>query len=118
MDGNIFPASVISLYCTYHCYSSLASKPRDYKCNGLHHPKVVSTSTLIVGLLTIVLSIVYSVVRAGSSTTLPFPPSSPRAGRSKLITSLASMYSVMLLTSWFTSVGESGKLGHPFGSEL
>ncbi|KAM7490258.1 hypothetical protein LguiA_033179 [Lonicera macranthoides] len=59
---------------------SSASEPRDYACNGLHkHSKVVSTGTLSVGLLTTVLSVVYSTVRDGSSSTLLSPPSSPRA---------------------------------------
>ncbi|PIN07561.1 hypothetical protein CDL12_19869 [Handroanthus impetiginosus] len=124
----------------YLCYSGLASEPRDYECNGLHkHSKAVSSSSLAIGLFTTVLSVVYSAVRAGSSTTLLSPPSSPRAGSGKpllpldkldehheekekskpvtysysffhLIFSLASMYSAMLLTGWSTSVGESGKL--------
>ncbi|PRQ50324.1 putative serine incorporator/TMS membrane protein [Rosa chinensis] len=139
VSGSILPASVISVYCTYLCYSALASEPRDYECNGLHkHSKAVSTGTLTLGLLTTVLSVVYSAVRAGSSTTLLSPPSSPRAGAGKpllpldkpeeheeneksksvsysyaffhIIFSLASMYSAMLLTGWSTSVGESGKL--------
>ena len=139
VNGSILPASVISMYCTYLCYSALASEPRDYECNGLHkHSKAVSTGTLTFGLLTTVLSVVYSAVRAGSSTTLLSPPSSPRSGAGKpllpldkvdeheekekskpvsysysffhIIFSLASMYSAMLLTGWSTSVGESGKL--------
>nr|GEU62146.1 probable serine incorporator [Tanacetum cinerariifolium] len=84
VSGSILPASVISLYCMYLCYSGLASEPRDYACNGLHkHFKAVSTGTLTVGLLTTVLSVVYSAVRAGSSTTLVSPPDSPRAGGKK-----------------------------------
>ncbi|XP_047341785.1 probable serine incorporator [Impatiens glandulifera] len=139
VGGSILPASVISLYCTYLCYSGLASEPRDFECNGLHkHSQAISTSTVALGLFTTVLSVVYSAVRAGSSTTLLSPPSSPRAGAGKpllpldkadekeeqqkakpvtysysffhLIFSLASMYSAMLLTGWSTSVGESGKL--------
>ncbi|KAK1292072.1 hypothetical protein QJS10_CPB17g00148 [Acorus calamus] len=141
VNGSLLPASVISLYCTYLCYSGLSSEPRDYECNGLHnHSKAVSTGSMTLGLLTTVLSVVYSAVRAGSSTTFVSPPSSPRAGSEKpllpvdqmdrhedkkkeeskpvsysysffhLIFSLASMYSAMLLTGWSTSVGESGKL--------
>nr|TKS09212.1 putative serine incorporator [Populus alba] len=140
VNGSVLPASVISLYCMYLCYSGLSSEPREYECNGLHrHSKAVSTSTFTIGLLTTVLSVVYSAVRAGSSTTLLSPPSSPRAGADKpllpldskpseqeekekakpvtysytffhIIFSLASMYSAMLLTGWSTSVGESGKL--------
>ena len=83
VSGSVLPAAVISLYCTYLCYSALASEPRDYECNGLHkHSKAVSTGTLTLGLCTTVLSVVYSAVRAGSSTTLLSPPSSPRAGKS------------------------------------
>ncbi|XP_068652877.1 uncharacterized protein [Aristolochia californica] len=141
VNGSLLPASVISLYCTYLCYSGLSSEPRDYQCNGLHkHSKAVSTGSLTLGLITTVLSVVYSAVRAGSSTTLLSAPSSPRAGSERpllplnqnereedtkkdeagpvtysyaffhLIFSLASMYSAMLLTGWSTSVGESGKL--------
>ena len=65
----------------YLCYSGLASEPRDYECNGHHkHSKAVSTGTMTIGLLTTVLSVVYSAVRAGSSTTLLSSPDSPRAG--------------------------------------
>lgn len=139
VNGSLLPASVISFYCTYLCYSGLASEPRDYDCNNLHkHSKAVSTGSLAIGLLTTVLSVVYSAVRAGSSTSLLSPPSSPRASSDKpllpfdkveeqdmkkesvpvsysysffhLIFSLASMYSAMLLTGWSSSVGESGKL--------
>ncbi|KAM3701811.1 hypothetical protein ACJW31_05G203300 [Castanea mollissima] len=140
VNGSILPSSVLSLYCIYLCYSALASEPREYECNGLHkHSKAVSTGTLTLGLITTVLSVVYSAVRAGSSTTLLSPPGSPRVGSGKpllpldnkaeekeekekskpvsysysffhLIFSLASMYSAMLLTGWSTSVGESGKL--------
>uniref|UniRef100_A0A803MRZ4 Uncharacterized protein n=2 Tax=Chenopodium quinoa TaxID=63459 RepID=A0A803MRZ4_CHEQI len=139
VNGSILPASVISLYCMYLCYNGLASEPRDYQCNGLHkHSQAVSTTSLTIGLLTTVLSVVYSAVRAGSSTTLLSPPSSPRAGAGRpllpldkaaeeeekekakpvtysytffhIIFSLASMYSAMLLTGWSASVGESGKL--------
>lgn len=84
VNGSLLPASVISAYCTYLCYSGLSSEPRDYECNGLHgHVKAVSTSTLLLGMLTTVLSVVYSAVRAGSSTALLSPPSSPRAGSGK-----------------------------------
>lgn len=139
VNGSLLPAAVISLYCAYVCYTGLSSEPRDYACNGLNnHTVAVSTSTLILGMLTTILSVVYSAVRAGSSTTFLSPASSPRAGakhplledgnseedKSKtdprpvtyvysffhLIFALASMYSGMLLTGWTTSSTESEEL--------
>ncbi|KAK6117272.1 hypothetical protein DH2020_048983 [Rehmannia glutinosa] len=140
VNGSLLPASVISVYCAYVCYTGLSSEPRDYVCNGLHNKsKAVSTSTLILGMLTTVLSVLYSALRAGSSTTFLSPPSSPRAGDKKpllesdelesgkgknetearpvsysytffhLIFALASMYSAMLLSGW-TSNSENPDL--------
>ncbi|OEL14627.1 Serine incorporator 3 [Dichanthelium oligosanthes] len=140
VNGSIMPASVISVYCAYLCYTSLSSEPDDYECNGLHmHSKQVSMSALILGMLTTVLSVVYSAVRAGSSTTFLSPPSSPRSGAKNpllgdeetgkddgkeseprpvtysytffhLIFALASMYSAMLLTGWTSAVSEKSEL--------
>ncbi|KAK8548521.1 hypothetical protein V6N12_061433 [Hibiscus sabdariffa] len=133
VNGSLLPASVISVYCAYVCYTGLSSEPRDYVCNGLHYKSsAVSTSTLILGMLTTVLSVIYSALRAGSSTTFLSPPSSPKAGTTKpllegddveegkekekearpvsysysfyhLIFALASMYSAMLLSGWNSS---------------
>ncbi|KAK3019853.1 hypothetical protein RJ639_004098 [Escallonia herrerae] len=84
VNGSLLPASVISIYCAYVCYTGLAAEPRDYVCNGLHkRSKAVSTSTLVLGLLTTVLSVLYSAIRAGSSTTFLSPPSSPKSGEKK-----------------------------------
>jgi hypothetical protein len=84
VNGSLLPASVISLYCMYLCYGALSSEPRDYECNGLHkHTTAVSTGTMVMGMLTTLLSVVYSAVRAGSATTFLSPPSSPRAGDRK-----------------------------------
>lgn len=81
VNGSLLPASVISVYCAYVCYTGLSSEPRDYVCNGLHNKsRVVSTGTLILGMLTTVLSVIYSALRAGSSTTFLSPPSSPKSG--------------------------------------
>ncbi|KAF9622217.1 hypothetical protein IFM89_030075 [Coptis chinensis] len=66
------------------CTFALSSEPRDYICNGLHKKsKGVSTSTLILGMLTTILSVMYSAIRAGSSTTFLSPPSSPKSGISQ-----------------------------------
>ncbi|KAJ3686902.1 hypothetical protein LUZ61_016066 [Rhynchospora tenuis] len=140
VNGSLMPASVISIYCAYLCYSGLSSEPTDYECNGLHrHSKQVSTGTLVLGMLTTVLSVVYSAVRAGSSTAFLSPPSSPKAGATSpllegdtesgksskdadpkpvsysytffhLIFALASMYSAMLLTGWTSSTSGSSEL--------
>ncbi|XP_011010290.1 PREDICTED: probable serine incorporator [Populus euphratica] len=84
VNGSLLPASVISIYCAYVCYTGLSSEPHDYACNGLHNKsKAVSTSTLVLGMLTTVLSVLYSAVRAGSSTTFLSPPSSPKASAGK-----------------------------------
>ncbi|KAK8971007.1 hypothetical protein KSP40_PGU020020 [Platanthera guangdongensis] len=140
VNGSLLPASFISVYCAYLCYSALSSEPGDYECNGLdNHSKQVSTATLILGMLTTVLSVVYSAVRAGSSTTFLSPPSSPKSGSSKpliegemesgkietkrsdprpvtysyfffhLIFALASMYSAMLLTGWSSPTAGSSE---------
>lgn len=138
VNGSLLPASVISVYCAYVCYTGLSSEPRDYVCNGLpNKSKAVTTSTLVLGMLTTVLSVLYSALRAGSSTTFMSPPSSPRSGEKKsllsseelesgkgspearpvsysytffhLIFALASMYSAMLLSGW-TSSSESSEL--------
>ncbi|WRX22465.1 Serine incorporator/TMS membrane protein - like 3 [Theobroma cacao] len=140
VNGSLLPASVISIYCAYVCFTGLSSEPRDYVCNGLHNKSsAVSTSTLILGMLTTVLSVLYSALRAGSSTTFLSPPSSPKSGGKKpllegedveegkekkekearpvsysysffhLIFALASMYSAMLLSGW-TSSSESSVL--------
>lgn len=137
VNGSFLPASVVSVYCAYLCYTGLSSEPRGYECNGLHKKsKAVTTSTLVLGMLTTVLSVLYSALRAGSSTTFLSPPSSPRAGGTTpllqsddpesgkekkvaearpvtysytffhLIFALASMYSAMLLSGW-TSSSES-----------
>ncbi|KAL2341236.1 hypothetical protein Fmac_009176 [Flemingia macrophylla] len=138
VNGSLLPASVISLYCAYVLYTGLSSEPHDYECNGLNKSRAVSTSTLVVGMLTTVLSVLYSALRAGSSTTFLSPPSSPKLAGSKplleedveegktekekeakpvsysysffhLIFALASMYSAMLLSGW-TSTSESSDL--------
>ncbi|XP_077231531.1 serinc-domain containing serine and sphingolipid biosynthesis protein [Tasmannia lanceolata] len=84
VNGSLLPASVISVYCAYLCYCALSCEPTDYACNGLHkHSKGVSTSTLFLGMTTTVLSVVYSAVRAGSSTTFLSPPTSPKSGAKK-----------------------------------
>ncbi|CAE5966316.1 unnamed protein product [Arabidopsis arenosa] len=138
VNGSLLPASVISVYCAYVCYTGLSSEPHDYVCNGLNKSKAVNASTLILGMLTTVLSVLYSALRAGSSTTFLSPPSSPRSsvkdslledpedGKKKsgeaearpvsysysffhIIFALASMYAAMLLSGW-TDSSESATL--------
>ncbi|XP_039029717.1 serine incorporator 1-like, partial [Hibiscus syriacus] len=48
VNGSLLPASVISVYCAYLCYTGLSGEPRDYACNDHHYKSsAVSTSTLI-----------------------------------------------------------------------
>lgn len=80
INGSLLPASVISVYCTYLCWSALSSEPRDYKCNGLaRHLNAVSSGALITGLITTLLAVIYSAVRAGSSTSFLDTADSPAA---------------------------------------
>lgn len=70
-NGSLFPSATTALYCMYLCYSALQSEPRDYECNGLgHRLNAASGSTLVVGMLVTLLSVVYSALRAGSNTNL------------------------------------------------
>lgn len=70
-NGSLFPSSTTALYIMYLCYSALQSEPRDYECNGLgHRLNAASGSTLVIGMLVTLLSVVYSALRAGSNTNL------------------------------------------------
>lgn len=67
-NGSLFPSAVVTLYCSYLCYSSLQSEPHDYECNGLgKHFTAASGSTLAVGMVIAIVSVVYSALRAGSN---------------------------------------------------
>ncbi|KAL6976665.1 hypothetical protein U1Q18_025452, partial [Sarracenia purpurea var. burkii] len=79
VNGSLLPAFVISVYYAYVCYTGLSCKPQDYACNGLHNKSAVSTSTLVLGMLTTVLSVLYSTLHARSSTTFLSPLSSPKS---------------------------------------
>ncbi|XBI93062.1 hypothetical protein VPH35_029992 [Triticum aestivum] len=103
VNGSVMPASVISVYCAYLCYTSLSSEPYDYACNGLHmHSKQVSMSALVLGMLTTVLSVVYSAVRAGSSTTFLSPPSSPRSGKNVIPVTVHEIHTALVLVLHFS----------------
>lgn len=65
-NGSLFPSSTTALYVMYLCYSALQSEPRNYECNGLgHRLNAASGSTLVIGMLVTLLSVVYSALRAG-----------------------------------------------------
>jgi hypothetical protein len=68
-NGSLFPSAVVTLYCTYLCYSALQSEPHDYPCNGLgKRLTAASGSTLAIGMVITIISVVYSALRAGSNT--------------------------------------------------
>jgi Serine incorporator (Serinc) len=51
-NGSLFPAAVVSLYCTYLAYSALQSEPHDYQCNSLGKQlSAASGSTLALGMV-------------------------------------------------------------------
>ncbi|KAK6913873.1 Serine incorporator/TMS membrane protein [Dillenia turbinata] len=84
VNGSLLPASIISVYCAYVCYTGLSSEPRDYVCNGLNNTTAVSISTVLLGMATTILSVLYSALRAGSSTTFLSPTSSPTSSSAAL----------------------------------
>ena len=68
-NGSLFPSAVITLYVTYLGYSALQSEPHNYECNGVgHRITAASATTLALGMLLTLLSVVYSALRAGSNT--------------------------------------------------
>lgn len=67
-NGSLFPSAVVTLYGSYLCYSALQSEPHDYQCNGLgKHFTAASGSTLAIGMVIAIVSVVYSALRAGSN---------------------------------------------------
>ena len=70
-NGSLFPSAVVTLYCSYLCYSALQSEPHNYQCNGLgKHFTAASGSTLAVGMGIAIVSVVYSALRAGSNNRI------------------------------------------------
>ncbi len=68
-NGSLFPSAAITLYVTYLGYSALQSEPHEYECNGVgHRITAASATTLALGMLLTLLSVVYSALRAGSNT--------------------------------------------------
>lgn len=59
--GSLFPSAVMALYTVYLAYGALQSEPHSERCNGLGHKiDAASGSTLAVGMLLMLLSVVYS----------------------------------------------------------
>lgn len=70
-NGSIFPAAMVGLYSMYLCFSALESEPKEYACNGLGQQiSLASGTTLAIGMLVTLLSVVYAAFRAGSNTHL------------------------------------------------
>jgi hypothetical protein len=69
--GSLFPAAAMALYCCYLVFSALQSEPPTYSCNALaRRVDAASGSTVAVGVLVTLSSVVYSALRAGSNTNL------------------------------------------------
>jgi len=67
--GSLFPSAVISCYCTFLCYSALSSEPVDYECNTFGRGSTLaSRSSVFAGMAVTLASVVYSALRAGSTT--------------------------------------------------
>jgi len=68
--GSLMPSSLMCAYCVYLCFSALSSEPTGYACNGLASDSgAVSQSSLVMGMMVTMLSVVYSALRAGSSSS-------------------------------------------------
>ncbi|KAK8585763.1 hypothetical protein V6N13_050735 [Hibiscus sabdariffa] len=98
-NDSLLHAVVISIYCAFVCYMSLASEPRDYVCSGLQYKSsIVSKGTLIIETLKRILSVIYSELRVGSLTpVLALSPSS-RAGSIPLILSSMTLLNHVMLS--------------------
>jgi len=69
--GSLFPAALMGLYASGLVFSALQSEPGDYACNALaRRADAASGSTVAVGVLVTLASVVYSALRAGSNTNL------------------------------------------------
>lgn len=77
-NGSLFPSAAITLYVTYLGYTALQSEPHNYECNGIgHRYTAASATTLALGMLLTLLSVVYSALRAGSNTQTFLTSSAP-----------------------------------------
>lgn len=79
VNGSLWAASVISVYCAYACSVGVAVEPRADACNCLTNPKVVTAAALILEKGTNVLSNLYPMPQHLSIRLLPhmFPAIRP-----------------------------------------
>ena len=70
-SGSLFPSATIALYVVYLAYGALQSEPHTEACNGLGHEiDAASGSTLAVGMLLMLLSVVYSAFKCAAAAAL------------------------------------------------
>lgn len=63
-SGSLFPSGVMSVYTMYLAFSALQSEPHSEVCNSLGHKiDAASGTTLAVGMLVTLLSVVYSAAK-------------------------------------------------------
>lgn len=73
-NGSLFPSAVMSVYTIYLAYSALQSEPHSERCNGLGHKiDAASGTTLAVGMLVTLLSVVYSAAKCAIPINLHRP---------------------------------------------
>lgn len=73
-NGSLFPSAVMSVYTIYLAYSALQSEPHSEQCNGLGHKiDAASGTTLAVGMLVTLLSVVYSAAKCAIPINLHRP---------------------------------------------
>lgn len=69
--GSLFPSAVITLYASYLTYSALVSEPHAYACNALGAKMdAASGGAMAAAVVLAAASVIYSALRAGSSSGL------------------------------------------------
>eukprot|EP00697_Spironema_sp_BW2_P009224 gnl/Spiro4/24058_TR11924_c0_g1_i1.p1 gnl/Spiro4/24058_TR11924_c0_g1~~gnl/Spiro4/24058_TR11924_c0_g1_i1.p1 ORF type:complete len:429 (+),score=91.58 gnl/Spiro4/24058_TR11924_c0_g1_i1:74-1360(+) len=106
----ILPASVVTLYTTYMCFSALFSQPNadDQSCNHIFGSNSQNGWMLLLSIIICGVSVAYSAVSAGgtqqslrfSSVEEDETAKALNVAYFHVVMALASLYSAMMMTGW------------------